>query len=180
MSQIALVDHRNANAHQRPLLDAAQAQLGSLPTHLNVLANSPVALKALMVLQGVSREGSLSLQTRERIALALARHNGCDYCLSAHTALGRDAGLTGNEMAANRAGSSEDAKAAVAVKLALSLSEQRGAVSHAELFEAREAGHTEADIVEIITHVGMDLITAMIAKASQLEIDLPKADPGVR
>jgi uncharacterized peroxidase-related enzyme len=180
MSRIALVDHRNANAHQKPLLDAEQAQLGGLPAHLKVLANSPVALKAFMGLQGVSREGSLSLQTRERIALTLAQHNGCGYCLSAHVALGRRASLTGNEMAANRAGSSEDAKAAAAVKLALRLSEQRGAVSPGELFEAREAGHTEADIVEIIMHVGMNLITAMIAKASQLEIDLPNVDPGVR
>jgi uncharacterized peroxidase-related enzyme len=180
MSRITLVDQRNADAQQKPLLDAALAQLGTLPNHLKVLANSPVALKAFVGLQGVSREGSLSPRTRERVALALAQHNGCEYCLSAHAALGREAGLTGNEMAANRAGSSEDAKAAVAVKLALSLSEQRGAVSNAELFEAREAGHTEADIVEIITHVGMNLITAMIAKASQLEIDPPKVDPGGR
>jgi AhpD family alkylhydroperoxidase len=180
MSRIALVDHRNANAYQSPLLDAARAQLGSLPTHLKVLAKSPVALEAFMGLQGVSTEGSLSLQARERISLALAQHNGCDDRLSAHTALGRDAGLTGNEMAANRAGSSEDAKAGVAVKLALSLSQRRGVVSQTELFEAPEAGYTEADIVEIITHVGMKLITAMIARAIQFEGDLSKVDPGVR
>ncbi len=180
MSRIALVDHRNANAKQKPLLDAVQAQLGTLPNHVKVLANSPVALKAFVGLQGVSSGGSLSPQTRARIALALARHNGCEYCLATHIALGREAGLTGDEMAANRAGSSEDAKAAVAVKLALSLSEQCGAVTTAELFEARESGHTEAEIVEIITHVGMNLITALIAKASQIEIGAPKADPGGR
>jgi AhpD family alkylhydroperoxidase len=178
MSRITLVDHRNANAQQKPLLDAALAQLGTLPNHLKVLANSPVALKAFVGLQGVSREGSLSPLTRERVALALAQQNGCDYSLSVHAALGREAGLTGNEMTANRAGSSEDAKAAVAVKLALSLSEQRGAITNAELFEAREVGHTEADIVEIITHVGMNLITAMIAKASHLEFDAPEASLG--
>ncbi len=180
MSRIAVVDHRNANPQQKRLLDAAQAQPGTLPTHLKVLANSPVALEAFVALQGVAREGSLSLQTRARIALALARHNGCEYCLSVHTALGREAGLTGDEMAANGAGSSEDAKAAAAVKLALSLSAQRGAVANAELFAAREAGHTDADIVEIVVHVGMNLITAMIAKASDLENDIADVGPGVR
>ncbi|MBI3368490.1 MAG: carboxymuconolactone decarboxylase family protein [Burkholderiales bacterium] len=176
MSRITLVDHRNANAMQKSLLDAIRAQEGRLPNYLKVLANSPVALQAFLGLRRVAEDGSLSPQTRERIALALAQYHGCEYSLAIHTALGRAAGLTGNEMAANRAGSSEDAKAAVAVELALSLSAHRGAISNAELFKAREAGLSEADIVEIITHVGMNLITAMIGKASQAEIDFPKVD----
>lgn len=174
MSRIAFVDQRNANAEQKVLLDAIQLQFGAVPNYLRVLVNSPSALRAFLGLHGVASNGSLSAQTRERIALALAQHNGCEYSLSAHTALGRKVGLTGDEMTANRAGSSEDAKAAVSVKLARSLSEHRGAISNAELFEAREVGHSEADIVEIIMHVGMNLITALIGNASHVEIDFPK------
>jgi len=174
MSRITIIDHNNANAEQRALLDAIKSQMGMVPNFLKVFANSPVALKAFLGLHGVANEGSLSALTRERIALALAQQNSCEYCLSAHTAIGRKTGLTSSEMSANRLGSSENAKAAVAVKLARSLSEHRGEVTTAELIEARNAGYTDADIVEIITHVGMNLLTNIIGKAGRIDIDFPK------
>ena len=174
MSRIKIIDHDNANGEQKVLLDAIQSQLGTVPNFLRVFANSPTALKAFLGLHGVANAGSLSPQTRERIALALAQQNSCEYCLSAHTAIGRKAGLTGDEIAANRAGSSEEAKAAVAVKLARSLSEHKGEITAAELIEARVAGYTDADIVEIITHVGMNLLTNILGKASRVDIDFPK------
>lgn len=174
MSRITVIEQSNANAEQKALLDAIQSQLGMVPNFLKVFANSPAALKAFLGLFGIANEGSLSSATRERIALALAQQNSCEYCLSAHTAFGRKAGLSGNEMAANRAGSSEDAKAAVAVKLARSLAAHTGEITTAELIEARAAGYTDADIVEIITHVGMNLLTNLVGKASRVEIDFPK------
>lgn len=174
MSRITVIEQSNANAEQKALLDAIQSQLGMVPNFLKVFANSPAALKAFLGLFGIANEGSLSPATRERIALALAQQNSCEYCLSAHTAFGRKAGLSGDEMAANRAGSSEDAKAAVAVKLARSLAAHTGEITTAELIEARAAGYTDADIVEIITHVGMNLLTNLVGKASRVEIDFPK------
>ena len=174
MSRINVIDQHNANPEQKALLDAIQGQLGMVPNFLKVFANSPVALQAFLGLHGVANAGSLSPQTRERIALALAQQNTCEYCLSAHTAIGRKAGLTGDEIAAARAGSSEDAKAAVAVKLARSLVEHKGDITTAELTEAREAGYSDADIVEIITHVGMNLLTNILGKASRVDIDFPK------
>ncbi|MEK6667670.1 peroxidase-related enzyme [uncultured Aquabacterium sp.] len=174
MSRINVIDQHNANPEQKALLDAIQGKLGMVPNFLKVFANSPVALQAFLGLHGVANAGSLSPQTRERIALALAQQNTCEYCLSAHTAIGRKAGLTGDEIAAARAGSSEDAKAAVAVKLARSLVEHKGDITTAELIEAREAGYSDADIVEIITHVGMNLLTNILGKASRVDIDFPK------
>lgn len=174
MSRITIIDHHNANTEQKALLDAIKTQLGMVPNFLKVFANSPVALKAFLGLHGVANDGSLSALTRERIALALAQQNACEYCLSAHTAIGRKTGLTTNEMAANRAGTSDDAKAAVAVKLARSLSEHRGEITTAELLQARDAGYTDADIVEIITHVGLNLLTNIIGKAGRIDIDFPK------
>ena len=115
MSRINVVNHATANAEQKDLLDAIQAQLGMVPNFLKVFANSPVALRAFLGLHGVANDGSLDPQTRERIALALAQQNTCEYCLSAHTAIGAKAGLNRAEIQANREGSSQDAKAAVAV-----------------------------------------------------------------
>lgn len=174
MSRINVVTSASANAEQQALLEAITAKLGMVPNFLKVFANSPAALRAFLGLHGIANEGSLDLATRERIALALAQKNSCEYCLSAHTAIGAKAGLNGAEMQANRAGTSQDAKAAVAVKLARSLAEHQGEITTAELLEAREAGYSDADIVEIITHVGMNVLTNILGKASRIEIDFPK------
>ena len=104
----------------------------------------------------------------------MAEQNACEYCVSAHTAIGRKAGLSSAEIQANRAGTSQDAKAAVAVRFARSLAEHNGEVTTAELLEVRNAGFSESDIVEIITHVGMNVLTNILGKASRVEIDFPK------
>lgn len=174
MSRILTIENETANPEQKELLNAIQSQLGGVPNFLKVFANSPAALKAFLGLHGIANEGSLDAKTRERIALALAQQNSCEYCLSAHTAIGKKAGLSTDEISLNREGSSQDAKAAIAVKLARSLAENTGDITTAELLEARNAGHTDADIVEIITHVGLNILTNMIGKASQLDIDFPK------
>jgi len=62
----------------------------------------------------------------------------------------------------------------VAVNLARSLMEHHGEITTAELLEARAAGFSDSDIVEIITHVGLNLLTNMIGKASRVDIDFPK------
>lgn len=176
MSRINVVTHANANSEQSALLDAIQSQLGMIPNFLKVFANSPAALRAFLGLHGIASNGSLDAQTRERIAVAIAQQNTCEYCLSAHTEIGGNSGLNRAEIQANREGTSQDAKAAVAVKLALSLAEHKGEVTTAELLEARDAGFSDSDIVEIITHVGMNILTNILGKASRVEIDFPKIE----
>ncbi|MDM5179221.1 peroxidase-related enzyme [Massilia sp. DJPM01] len=176
MSRIPTIEQSNANDEQKALLDAIHGQLGMVPNFLKVFANSPVALRAFLGLHGVANAGSLDALTRERIALVLAQQNGCEYCVSAHTAIGRKTGLTGDEINAARAGTSEDAQAAVAVKFARSLMDKKGEISTLELAEMRSAGYSDADIVEVITHVGMNFLTNILGKASRVEIDFPKVD----
>lgn len=176
MARINVVTGETANAEQKALFDAIQSQLGIVPNFLRVFANSPDALKAFLGLHGIANGGSLDPQTRERIALALAQENACEYCLSAHTAIGRRAGLSGAEIEANRAGTSQDARAAAAVKFARALAEHTGNVTTAELAEVRSAGYGDAEIVEIITHVGMNILTNILGKASRVDIDFPKVE----
>jgi uncharacterized peroxidase-related enzyme len=176
MARIKIVTAESANPEQQALYQAIHAQLGMVPNFLKVFANSPAALKAYLGLHGIAGEGSLDPRTRERIALALAQHNSCEYCLSAHTAIGRKAGLDGAEIAANRAGASRDEKAAVAVRFARSLVTHMGEVTTEELMDMRNAGYSESDIVEVITHVGMNILTNLLGKAGRVDIDFPKVD----
>lgn len=178
MSRIAIIDPQTAAGETRDLLEAVRAQLGVVPNFIRVLANSPSALKAFLGLFQIAGSGTLEAPTRERIALAVAQQNTCEYCLSAHTALGRNAGLGGDEIAANRQGSSLEARAAVAVAFARSLMENTGDVTSAEIEAVRQAGYGDAEIVEIIVHVALNALTNILGKASRVEIDFPKVSAG--
>lgn len=174
MSRIHVVETSTATPEQKVLLDAIQRQLGMVPNFLKVFANSPTALQAFLGLYGVAGAGSLDPLDRERIALALAQQNGCQYCVSAHTAIGRKTGLSDDEMAAARLGTSEDDTSAAILKFAGRLMATHGEVTALELAEVRGAGVDEAQIVEIITHVGMNFLTNILGKASLVEIDFPQ------
>lgn len=176
MARINIVTPESANPEQKALYDTIRQQLGMVPNFLKVFANSPAALKAFLGLYGIAENGSLDRQTHERIALAVAQQDACEYCLSAHTAIGRKVGLSNAEIEANRGGTSRDAKAAVAVKFARSLVQHMGEVTTAELMEMRKAGYSEGDIVEVITHVGMNILTNLLGKAGRVDIDFPKVE----
>ncbi len=176
MSRIKTITDDIANNEQAELFAAIQSSLGIVPNFLRVFANSPDALKAFLGFHHIAGNGSLDAATRERIALTLAQKNECGYCLSAHTAIGRKSGLNTDEINANRQGDSQDAKAAVAVKFARTLAEHTGEVTNAEVQEMRDAGFTDADIVEVITHTGMNLLTNILSKASRVDIDFPKVE----
>jgi len=174
MSRITVINNESASSEQKELLDAIQTKLGLVPNFLGIFAHSTVALKAFLGLHSIAENGALDAQTRERIALVVAQENSCEYCLSAHSAIGRKAGLNGAEMEANRKGSSHDAKAAAAVTFAKALNENLGEVTQSEFNDVREAGYSDAEIVEIITHVGMNIMTNLLGKATRVDIDFPK------
>lgn len=169
MSRIPVVDLHNANTEQKALLEAIAAQMGNVPEHAKVLANSPVTLQAFMGMLLIANQGSLSRQTCARIAIAIAQRHSSEHGWKSPALTGSKVGLTGNEIAANREGTSEDARAAVAVKLALGLAETIGAVETAQLNHARVSGFTNADIVEIIAHVGINLLASMLVNAARFD-----------
>lgn len=103
----------------QPLLAAVQKQLGIIPNVFRLVSNSPAALEGYLGLIGALGKGALPAATHERVALAVAEINGCDYCLSAHTYLGKNhAKLDDAEITANRNGASNDPKADAAVRFA--------------------------------------------------------------
>ncbi|MEQ1802856.1 MAG: peroxidase-related enzyme [Gammaproteobacteria bacterium] len=176
MARVAVIDPQTATGEARQLLDAVQGALGAVPNFIRVLANSPAALSAFLGLHGIAGAGALDPQTRERIALAVAEQNACQYCVSAHTAIGRKAGLDNQEMLENRAGRSSDAKAGAALVFARALVEHTGQVSKAEFDAVRGAGHSDAEIVEIITHVALNIFTNLLGKSTQVDIDFPRIE----
>jgi uncharacterized peroxidase-related enzyme len=158
----------------RPLLDAVKAQLGSVPNMFRLIATSPKTLEGYLGISAALGKGALPAATRERIALAVAEVNGCDYCLSAHSYLGRElARLDESEINANRSGASNDPKADVAVRFAAKLVRARGQVSEADLAGLAAAGYTDAQVLEIVLHVALNTFTNYVNEAFKTDIDFP-------
>lgn len=158
----------------RPALEAVKKLLGVVPNLFRLVANSPAALEGYVGLIGALGKGALPAATHERIALAVAEFNGCDYCLSAHTYLATNvAKLSAAEIAANRSGASTDAAAAAAVRFAVEVMQQRGHVSDEDVRAVRAAGYTDAQIVEIVQHVALNTWTNYVNSVAKTEIDFP-------
>jgi len=174
MPRIHVVDPKTATGEARELLDGVQQQLGVVPNFIRALANSPAALSAFLGLYGPLGRAAIDQATRERIALVIAEENGCQYCVSAHTAIGRGAGLSNDEMLRNRQGGSSDARAAAAVAFAKALNEHRGELTTGEFEAVRAAGFSDGEIVEIITVVALNVFTNILGKSTLINIDFPK------
>jgi uncharacterized peroxidase-related enzyme len=163
-----------APAQSQPLLEAVKKQLGVVPNLFRLVSNSPAALEGYVSMSGALAKGRLPAPTRERIALAVAEINGCDYCLSAHTYLGTHlAKLDESEIARNRAGGSSDPKADAAVRFAVKVVRERGHVSAEDVAAAKAAGYDDAEIVEIVQHVALNTWTNYINEVARTDIDFP-------
>ena len=175
MSRIPTPDTiADAPAKAQPLLEAVNKQLGRVPNMFRLIATSPQALEGHLGLFGALAKGTLPAATRERIALAVAEVNGCDYCLSAHTYLGRTlAHLDDAEITANRSGASNDPKADAAVRFAARVTQARGHVAEADLAAVRQAGYSDAQVVEIVQHVALNSWTNYFNEVFKTDIDFP-------
>jgi uncharacterized peroxidase-related enzyme len=164
----------DAPAASRPMLEAVRKQLGVAPNLFRLVSTSPAALEGYLGLSGALAKGALPAATRERVALAVAEINGCDYCLSAHSYLAKNhAKLDDAEIAANRAGGSNDPEADAAVRFAAQVARERGHVSEEDLRAVKLAGWTDAQVIEIVQHVALNTWTNYINEVAKTDIDFP-------
>lgn len=173
MSRLTIPSRQEALQAAEPLLAAVDKQLGVVPNLFRVLGTSPAVLEGFLGFSGALAR-TLDVKTRERIALAVAEVNGCDYCLSAHTYLGLNvAKLSEADVTAARRGGAPDAKADAAVRFAAAVARTRGKVSDAELGALKAAGYTEAQVVEIVAVVAENMFTNLVNNVAQTDIDFP-------
>lgn len=173
MNRIALIDTATASPDVKPTLEQIQRALGATPAMFRAVANSPAALKSMWASFGALGAGTLGARLGELIAVAVAQRNGCAYCLAAHHALGLNAGATESELTAAQDGHSRDARTQAAIRFALKLVDARGQVSAVELQALRGAGFSDAQVVEVIAHVALNLFTNYANIALDTPVDFP-------
>ena len=178
MSRIPPVDRNTPFDSVRKNFDAIERQLGMVPNMMRTMAQSPAVLEGYLGFGAAVRRGRLPVPLQEQVALAVAEFNSCDYCLSAHTALGRAAGLSSDQLTASRDAYASDPKTAAALAFARAVVDRRGDVRDQDIAQVRIAGYTDGDIAEIVALVALNVFTNYFNRVAQTEIDFPVVTAG--
>jgi uncharacterized peroxidase-related enzyme len=178
MSRLSTIQSEAAAGKQRELLDAVQTKLGRVPNMIRTMAQSPAVLEGYLALSQALAGGMLDARVRQQLALATAQANECTYCLSAHTAIGKQVGLAPDEIAAAREASAADPRSNAVLKFARLVLDRRGDISDDDVAAIRRAGFTEGEVAEIIAHVALNTFTNYFNKAAGVEVDFPKVELG--
>jgi uncharacterized peroxidase-related enzyme len=173
-TRIAPVNPASAEPKAQELLGAVQKKLGMTPNLMKTLAHSPAALEGYLSLSGALGGGVLPAKVREELALFVGQVNECDYCVSAHSLLGKMAGLNPGQIADARRGTAGEPAAQAALKLAQAVVNTRGDVSDADLAAARSGGLGDAEIAEVVAHVALNVFTNFFNRLAHTEVDFPK------
>lgn len=174
MTRLTALNPEEATGKTKDLFNAVQAKLGVVPNMMRTMGNSPAVLEGYLNLSGALSHGKLSAKTGELIALAVSESNSCDYCLAAHTFIGEK--LVKADPAvlkAARTGNSADVKTEAILQLAKILISKNGLVNDEDVNKAKNAGVTDAEIVETIAHVALNVLTNYFNNVANTEIDFP-------
>jgi uncharacterized peroxidase-related enzyme len=173
MPRIHPVNPETTDAKTAATLQAVKRKLGVLPNIFTTFAQSPAALSSYVQIAESLAGGRLTARQRERIALAVAQENACQYCLSAHAAIGQGAGLGSEDIARARSGGAAGALDNLVTRFALDVARSRAEISDADLAAARQGGLDDGLIVEIIANVAMNVMTNYLNKVADTDIDFP-------
>lgn len=176
MATIVPLELTQASPEVAPILQAVKAKLGRVPNLFLTLAKAPSALKTYLGASEAIGSGALDAQQREVIALAVAEVNGCDYCLAAHSAIGKMVGLTADTNLQARSGVPANPRQAALVAFARAVVRERGQVSSLDLQAAREAGLDDQDLLEVVANVAVNILTNYTNHLADTEVDFPKVE----
>jgi uncharacterized peroxidase-related enzyme len=173
MARLTQISPETASGRAKELLNLVEVKLGLVPNMARAMANSPAALDGYLQLSGALGKGALPARAREQIALAVAQANECDYCLAAHSAVGRMVGLTADQIRDSRLGTAVNPRADALIRFALKVVVARGGVADADLGEVRRAGFGDAAIAEVVANVALHVFTNYFNRLAGTDLDFP-------
>jgi len=177
MSRLQQIQPESSTGRAKELLDAVLGKLGLVPNMTRAMANSPAVLDGYLSLSGALAKGILSAKTREQIALTVAEKNDCDYCLAAHSTIGKMVGLSIDQIQDSRRGSAVDPKVDALLRFASQVAQVQGKVSDSDLQVVRNAGYDDGAIAEVVANVALNIFTNYFNHVAGTEIDFPRAEP---
>jgi uncharacterized peroxidase-related enzyme len=175
MSRFAVPTRGQVSAESQEMFDQIQKKIGSVPNLYATLGCSPTALQTVLQAQPALEQSSFTAKEAQAIYLATSQENGCSYCLSAHTMVGKLSGLTQEETIAIRRGDVTDAKLRAVSDLARELVRNRGRVTDEVVDAFFAAGFSNKQFVDLVALVGAKTISNYLHNAADFPTDFPAA-----
>ena len=174
MPRLQPVTQETATPQTAEVLEAVKKKLGTVPNIIATMANSPAVAQAYLSFSQSLTTGSLCARLREQIALAVGETNGCDYCIAAHTTLGKGVGLSEQETCDARRCAASDSREQAALEFARKIVTERAIVCDQDVQQVRDAGYTDGEIAEIVANVALNIFTNYFNHVAGTEVDFPK------
>ncbi|MBB3193815.1 carboxymuconolactone decarboxylase family protein [Roseateles terrae] len=178
MSRIALIPQDQLSSDAATLFTQVKKAVGKVPNaYATIGGYSPKSLSTLLTADAALSQGALSRSEIEAIRLAVSEINGCDYCVAAHTVVGRMVGLPAPALKQIRAGEATGQdKLDALIRFVRTVQTTRGTVPAEVLASVLAAGYTEQQVVEALLTVSMITFTNLVNRVNDTDLDFPKAD----
>lgn len=180
MSRLNVPDPEKAPEASKAMLKEVHKKMGMTPNLFRVLANAPAALEGYLGLLGAMAGTSIDAGLREKVALAVAEENGCEYCLSAHTAIGGMLKVPAEQLSAAREAESANTKERAALRFAQALVRKRGLLTDGDVSELKDAGWTDGQAVELVAVTALNIFANYVGHVAEMPVDFPKVAAKVR
>lgn len=162
------------SADNQGIFDNLQKGLGFVPNLYAYYAKNETALADYLLLQ--NRKSTLKAKEKEVINLVTSQINGCRYCQSAHTALGKKNGFTDEQILEIRKGSATfDSKLDSLAKFTASIVKSHGVASEESKEAFFEQGYEETNMIDVVMVIGDKIISNYLHNLTGFKIDFPLA-----
>jgi uncharacterized peroxidase-related enzyme len=176
MSRISVPAVESATGATAEVYAEVKKAAGSVPNMFVALgALAPQVLKSVLNAEGVLGAGTLSRQDVETIKLAVSEQTGCDYCVAAHTVIGKMTGLSGEALRQIRAGEpTGDARRDALARFVRQLQTTSGTISAEQFAAIKAAGYSDAQLVEITLAIALTVFTNTFNRINDTDLDFPR------
>jgi len=174
MARLKIVDPLQADGRAKDLLAGVQKKLGLTPNMTKVMANSPAVLDGYIKFSGSLEGGSLSPRLREQIALVVGEANACEYCVSAHSVIGKLVGLNETEIVKSRTAQGQNPRDTAALQFAREIVRAQGRLPKEAVDTLKAADFSDGEVAEIIANVALNIFTNYFNNVSDVDVDFPK------
>ena len=175
MERFQVPSREEVSTNNQAIFDNLKKAVGFVPNLYAYYAKNETALGDYLALQ--NRKTTLKAKEKEVINLVVSQFNGCNYCLSAHTQIGKMNGFTEDQILEIRTGAASfDTKLDALAKFVLSTVENNGKASEKVKEELFGAGYTEANMIDVVIVIGDKTISNLIHNLANFKIDFPLAE----
>ncbi|GAB3906487.1 carboxymuconolactone decarboxylase family protein [Mucilaginibacter boryungensis] len=174
MQRLIALDPETTKGESKELFNEIQQKLGMVPNMMRTMGNSPAVLNGYLAFNAALGKSSIGIKLGGLIALTVANANGCNYCNAAHSFIGKNlAHIDDTSLTNARVGLSEDLKIQTALTFCRTIVAKKGLVNETDVSLLKNAGYTDANIAEIIAHVGLNIFTNYFNNAANVTVDFP-------